>query len=427
MLSESQERMLVVVKRGCQDKVKALFQRWDLACEVIGQVTADGLARIRDGQEVVAEVPVELLTDPPLYRPKSRKPAWLRRLQSLDLDSIPDISPGEANAILLRLLASPDIASKEWVYRQYDHQVQTNTVLGPGGDAAVLRIKGSAKAIALTTDGNGRYCYLDPYAGGVIAVAEAARNLVCVGAQPLAITDCLNLGNPERPDIYYQLKECIRGLAAACRRLDVPVISGNVSLYNETRGEAVYPTPVVGMVGLIPDIASLCTPAFKQEGDLVYLLGGGDGGLEASHYLAMVHGLVAGRPSIDLKLESRLQRCCLSAIRRGIIKSAHDVSDGGLAVALAECCIGGGLGFESFALDSGGRRDQALFGENQSRIIVSVDARDAARLEGIAGREKVPAKALGFVRGRRLVIEFLDLSLEQIEAAWRGGLEKALS
>jgi phosphoribosylformylglycinamidine synthase len=227
MLSESQERMLVVVKRGCQDRVKALFQRWDLASEVIGQVTADGLARIRDGQEVVAEVPVELLIDPPLYCPKGQKPEWLKRLQTLDVAAIPDIPAGEANSVLLRLLASPDIASKEWVYRQYDHQVQTNTAQGPGSDAAVLRIKGSAKAIAITVDGNGRYCYLDPYAGGAIAVAEAARNLVCTGAQPLALTDCLNLGNPERPDIYYQLKECIRGLAAACRCLQVPVISGN--------------------------------------------------------------------------------------------------------------------------------------------------------------------------------------------------------
>ncbi|MEE8174327.1 MAG: phosphoribosylformylglycinamidine synthase subunit PurL [Dehalococcoidia bacterium] len=428
MLSESQERMLVVVKVGCQDKVKALFQRWDLACEVIGQVTADGLARIRDGQEIVAEVPVEILTDPPLYRPKSQKPEWLERLQILDLAAIPDIPPGEANDVLLCLLASPDIASKEWVYRQYDHQVQTNTVQGPGSDAAVLRIKGSVKAIAVTVDGNGRYCYLDPSAGGANAVAEAARHLVCTGAEPLALTDCLNLGNPERPDIYYQLKECIRGLAAACRRLQVPVISGNVSLYNETRGEAVYPTPVVGMVGLIPDIAIQCTPAFKREGDLVYLLGAGDGGLEASQYLVTRHGMVAGRPAIDLKLESRLQRCCLSAIRQGIIRSAHDLSDGGLGVALAECCIGGGLGFKGFAVDGGGRRDQALFGESQSRIIVSVDARDAARLERMAGREKVPLRSLGFVGGNRLVIEGdIDLGLEQIETAWRGGLEEALT
>jgi phosphoribosylformylglycinamidine synthase len=428
MLSESQERMLVVVKRGCQDRVKALFQRWDLASEVIGQVTADGLARIRDGQEVVAEVPVELLTAPPLYRPKSQKPEWLKRLQTLDLAAVPDIPAGEANSVLLRLLASPDFASKEWVYRQYDHQVQTNTAQGPGSDAAVLRIKGSTKAIAVTVDGNGRYCYLDPYAGGAIAVAEAARNLVCTGAQPLALTDCLNLGNPERPDIYYQLKECIRGLAAACRCLQVPVISGNVSLYNETRGEAVYPTPVVGMVGLIPDIASQCTSAFKREGDLVYLLGAGDGGLEASQYLATRHGIVAGRPAIDIKLESRLQRCCLSAIRQGIIRSAHDLSDGGLAVALVECCIGGGLGFNGFPVGRGGRRDQALFGENQSRIIVSVDVKDAARLEKMAGREGVPLRSLGFVGGSRLVMEGdIDLGLEQIEMAWRGGLEEALA
>ena len=339
MLSESQERMLVIVKRGYEDRVKALFDRWELRSDIIGQVTDDGLVRIKEGEGVVAEVPAELLVSPPVYKPSGRKPAWLKQVQSFHPEAIPDLSLDECEVVLLSLLACPDISSKEWIYRQYDHQVQDNTVILPGSDAAVLRIKGTRKGISLTTDGNGRYCYLDPHAGGAIAVAEAARNVVCSGAEPLAITDCLNFGNPERPDIYYQLKECIRGMARACRAFDIPVISGNVSLYNETRGEAVYPTPVVGMVGLIEDIERRCSSAFREDGDAVFLIGSWEEGrLDGSEYLELRHGLVRGKPAIDLDLEKRVQRCCLDAIRRGIIKSAHDCSEGGLAVALAEFC-----------------------------------------------------------------------------------------
>ena len=238
--------------------------------------------------------------------------------------------------MLLKLLACPNIASKRWVYQQYDHQVQTNTVVAPGSAAAVLRIKGTSKGIALTTDGNGRYCYLDPYTGGTIAVAEAARNVVCVGAEPIALTDCLNFGNPEKPEVYYQLEECIKGIAAACRTLDVPVVSGNVSLYNETRGQPVYPTPVVGMLGLIEDINKVCRIGFRDEGDVVAVLGGkkGDSGLGGSEYLEVMHNLVAGSPNLDLDLEKRVQETCLDMIRDGLIKSAHDCSLGGLAVAL---------------------------------------------------------------------------------------------
>ncbi|MCK4964597.1 MAG: phosphoribosylformylglycinamidine synthase II, partial [Dehalococcoidia bacterium] len=223
MLSESQERMLAIVKKGCEDKVKAIFDKWDLRSDIIGEVTDDGMARIKEGEEVVAEVPIELLTTPPFYRPQGIKPAWLDALQKFDLSTIPDIGEN-ASSVLLQMLASPNIASKEWIYRQYDHQVQINTAVPPGSDAAVLRIKGTKKAIALTADGNGRYCYLDPYTGGIIAVAEAARNLACAGAEPLAITDCLNFGNPERPEVYYQLEQCIRGMAQACQILNIPVI-----------------------------------------------------------------------------------------------------------------------------------------------------------------------------------------------------------
>ncbi|MBA7674121.1 Phosphoribosylformylglycinamidine synthase subunit PurL [subsurface metagenome] len=300
----------------------------------------------------------------------------------------------------------------------------------PGGDGGVLRVKGSSKALSFTVDGNGRYCHLDPYAGGAIAVAEAARNLVCTGAKPLAVTDCLNLGNPERKDIYYQLKECIRGIGSACRKLGVPVISGNVSLYNEGKEGAIYPTPICGMVGLNEDISQRCDMGFVGEGDQVFLLGSGfDGvGLGGSEYLELVHGLVRGRPHIDLNLEKRVQSCCLKAIRQGIISSAHDCSDGGLAVTLAECCLRGGLGFKGEGWRFGGRLDAILFGEVQSRIVVSVKSEKVQLLEKIANISRVPVTRLGVVGGRRFTIEnCIDLSLEQTESVWRGSLEKILA
>jgi phosphoribosylformylglycinamidine synthase len=420
MLSESQERMLVVVRKGCQDKVKALFDRWGLHSDIIGRVTDDGIARIKDSKKVVAAAPVDILTDPPLYRVACRKPPWLKKLQSFDLDTVPDLPSKQCQATLLKLLASPNIASKHSVYRQYDHQVQTNTVIPPGRDGAVLRIKDTRKAIALTADGNGRLCYLDPYHGGAMAVAEAARNLVCTGAKPLATTDCLNFGNPEKPDVYYQLKECIRGMAAACRHLNTPVISGNVSLYNEIKGKAIYPTPVVGMVGLIRDVERHCTGGFKDEGDHVFLLGGNGGdGLGGSEYLELVHGLVAGRPVIDLNVEKKAQQCCLSLIRSGSIKSAHDCSDGGLAVALAECCIWGEIGFKG-GWKTRGRLDAALFGEGPSRFIVSAAPAKAAKLEKEATRRGVRLTKLGEVRGTRLIIEGLvNKRISDLKEIWQ--------
>jgi len=426
MLSESQERMLLIVKKGFEDKVKVLFEKWGLDCQIIGQVTEDGIARIREGVRTVAEVPIRLLTDPPLYRIPCKKPSWITKLQRLDLGALPDLSPPECNTALLKLLASPNIASKEQVYRQYDHQVQTNTVVPPGSDAAVLRIKETQKGIALTTDGNGQYCYLDPYRGGAIAVAEAARNLTCSGAEPIAVTDCLNFGSPEKPDVFYQLKECIRGMAAACRKLNIPVISGNVSLYNETRGKAIYPTPVVGMVGLIQNIGHHCTIGFKQAGNLVYLLGNDKltGGLDGSEYLEIQHGMVKGRPCIDLALEKRLQRCCRSLIEHGVINSAHDCSEGGLAVALAECCIAGKRGFISEDWGIEGRLDALLFGEVQSRIVISAAPAKAKQLERVAAQQRVPLKRLGTVEGNRFILEKrLDLTLRQLEESWRRGLE----
>ena len=430
MLSESQERMLVVAKKGYENKVKALFDRWELRSDIIGFVTGDGMARIKEGKKIVAEAPVNVLSSPPVYRKRVQKPEWINKLQSFDITSIPDLSSRKVKGVLLRLLASPNITSKRCVYRQYDHQVGDNTVVLPGSDAAVLRIKGKRKAISLTTDGNGRYCYVNPYLGGVIAISEAARNLVCSGAQPLAITDCLNFGNPERDDVYYQLKECIGGMARTCRALKIPVISGNVSLYNETEGEAIYPTPVVGMVGLIDDVAQHCTSGFKNEGDLVFLLGDNavpDSSIGASEYLDLIHGAIKGNPHIDLEMEKRLHRCCLEAIKRGLLNSAHDCSEGGLAIALAESCTATGLGFTSSEWDIEGRLDAYLFGEAQSRIVVSVAPKSLWKLRKLADHYRISAVKLGVVGGKRFILKgYVDLPLKEIDEVWRGGLEKLL-
>jgi len=351
-------------------------------------------------------------------------------MRRFPMDRLPltGIDPAQ---VLVRLLASPNIASKESVYRQYDNQVQNNTVVTPGSDAALLRIKGTKKGIAVCTDGNGRYCYLDPYQGGAIAVAEACRNLACVGAEPLAITDCLNFGNPERPEVYYQLEECIKGMAEACRVLGVPVVSGNVSLYNETQGQSIYPTPVVGALGLLEDVTRHATQGFKEEGDAVVLLGVGEvvgkpSNLGGSEFLEVVHRKVAGQPTIDLELEMRVQQLCRRTIRRGLASSAHDCSDGGLAVALAECCISGALGFRG-DLEIKGRWDAALFGEAQSRILVSLPQKNLPELERSAGELGVPLVRLGTVAGSHFTIpDLIDLPLEAISHTWRDGLEKAL-
>ncbi len=433
MLSESQERMLVIVNRGCENKIKSLFDHWELRSNIIGQVTDSGLVVVKAGEETVAEIPVNLLVSPPLYRRRSKRPAWLAELQSFDASIIPDVKPRQCNSTLLRLLASPNIASKECVYRQYDHQVMDNSVVLPGGDAAVLRIKGTKKGISLTADGNGRCCYIDPFLGGVIAVAEAARNLVCSGAEPLAITDCLNFGNPERDEVYYQLKECIKGMARACRELRIPVISGNVSLYNETKGEAVYPTPVIGMVGIVDNINRHCTMSFKDEGDVAFLLSGSEGSLDGSveslggsEYLQLVHGLVKGKPAIDLSLEKRVQRCCLEAIKRGIIKSAHDCSEGGLAVAIAESCVAGDIGF-SGDWEVKGRLDSTFFGEYRPAIVVSIPPDSIAKMNRIARRWQVPLTWLGEVGGKRLLVKrYIDLSLAEAQRAWQEGLKRLL-
>ena len=442
MLSESQERMLLVALPERVDEVKAVFERWDVDCREIGRVIAEPEAQIFDGAEPVAHLPIQPLSEAPAYRLKGTPSAddVARRAMSLADLPLPECGPEET---LLRLLAAPNIASKRPVYRQYDHQVQTNTVAGPGGsDAAVLRVKGTRKAIAVAVDGNGRHCFLDPFVGGQIAVAEVCRNISCTGARPLALTDCLNFGNPLRADIYYQLEECIRGMALASETLDAPVVSGNVSLFNETQGQAVHPTPVVGALGLLEDAAKTVGAGFTAEGLAVVLLGPGIGtaataDLAGSEYLNVMHGLTAGQPSIDLGLERLVQETCREGIKQGLVLSAHDCSDGGLAVALAESCILGDVGFRlQGSLDSSPRWDAALFGEKQSRIVVSVERDRMHLLEDLAHANGVPASLLGYTNGSAFQIgsrdedgastqNGVDVPVAQLAAVWNQALEEA--
>ncbi|MBO8137169.1 MAG: phosphoribosylformylglycinamidine synthase subunit PurL [Desulfotomaculum sp.] len=436
MLSESQERMLVVVKKGTEDKVKEIFNKWDLEAVVVGRVTGDGMLRLTEGQQLVAEVPAKALTDEaPVYQRPYSEPEYLKEAQNLSPVKIP--IPDNYEQVLLDLLASPNIASKEWVYRQYDHMVGTNTVVRPGSDAAVLRVKGTKKGIAMTTDCNPRYCYLDPYMGGMIAVAEAARNLVCSGAKPLAITNCLNFGNPEKPGVMWQFRRAVQGMSEACRKLNTPVTGGNVSFYNETKGTAVYPTPTVGMVGLIEDLDYCCTQDFKDEGDIIILVGETRVELGGSEYLSVVHGL-EGRgtpPQLDLELERKVQQAVLEAIKKGLVKSAHDCSEGGLAVALAESCISGGIGAEIYSIENI-RGDALLFGESQSRIIISASENNVAELIRHLTLMEVPFTRLGTVGGEELRINLMDsgcaagrprpvinLPVAEMESRWRGAVK----
>ncbi|MBX6342155.1 MAG: phosphoribosylformylglycinamidine synthase subunit PurL, partial [Thermomicrobiaceae bacterium] len=348
MLSESQERMLVIVTPEGLDEVRAIFSHYDLHSDVIGRVTDDGLVRVLDGGELVAEIPARLLTDEcPVYVREGRESPDIAARRQRDLSSLPDLardgrSPRDA---LLRLLASPNVASRAPIYETYDYTILSNTVVEPGaGDAAVLRVKGTRLGIAVKTDCNPRYCFLDPYLGGMHAVAEAARNVSCVGAEPLAITNCLNFGNPEKPEVYFQLQRAIDGMAAACRALGTPVVSGNVSLYNESGEEAILPTPTVGMVGRLEDVERRVGMGFAGGG-AVYLLGPVKATLGASEYVAVAHGLSAGAPpALDLDLERRVQGATRAAVAAGEVTAAHDCSEGGLAVALAECCVVGGVG-----------------------------------------------------------------------------------
>ena len=430
MLSESQERMLCIVQRGHEEEVAAVFRKWGLNAAIIGEVTDDGIVTVCEGDKVVAQVPAVSLADEcPTYYLDTAEPEYIASVQGWDLTSLPQ--PDDPDEVLLKLLASPTIASKEWIYSQYDHMVQTNTVVLPGSDAAVLRIKGTGKAIAVTADCNGRYCYLDPYLGAQIAVAEAARNLSCSGARPLGVTDCLNFASPQRPEVFWQFRRAVEGMAAACEHFGLPVVSGNVSFYNETPEQAIFPTPVVGMVGLIEDVQRHCTAAFKAPGQHVVLLGPGPAqgeadGIGGSEYLKVIHGLEVGRPPrLDLDLEVALHELLRSAIAKGLVASAHDCSEGGAAVALAEACILGGIG----AIIEWNAGPASLFAEVQSRAVVTVSEGNLKALLSAAEAAAVPARLIGRTGGTYLGVRYgADLLKEfrvdvlQMEKVWRGAI-----
>jgi phosphoribosylformylglycinamidine synthase len=425
MLSESQERMLLIVNEKNEQTIIETCDKWDLDYAHIGTVTDTNHVEIWLNGIKEADLPVDILTDPPLYTLHGSQSAEAKAFADCDLGDLPfpTISVREA---LLTMLSHPDIASKEWVYRQYDHMVQTNTVIPPGADAAVIRVTDSDLGIALATDGNGRYCQADPFQGGAIAIAEATRNLICVGAEPVALSDCLNFGNPEKPEVAFQLEQCIQGMRAACLALDVPIISGNVSLYNETRGEAIYPTPVIGSVGLVDDIHRALKPGFKQAGDLVLLLGSGTmdhkpQDLAASLALEELHSTSGGMLSIDLDLETKLQKTCLALIREGMIESAHDCADGGLGVAFAESCMPLSIGF-SLETPLPERWDAALFSETQSRVIISVRSEKLKDVAQLITQNQVPWMSLGHTTDGELNLGESSLTIPEIEAAFTSRL-----
>ena len=425
LLSESQERMLLVAKEGTEDDVKRVFEKWDLDAVAIGRVTDDRQFRAFFEGVEVARIPISALTrEAPVYQRPVERPKLQDQLEQLDFADIEE--PTDLGSTVKVLIGSSNIASKEWVYRQYDHFVRNNTVIAPGADAAVIRIKGTEKGLALTVDGNSRYCYLDPYVGGALAVAEAARNLACVGARPLGLTDCLNFGSPENPEVMWQFSQVIEGMRDACIALKVPVVSGNVSFYNETDGVPIYPTPTVGMVGLIDKVASAITPWFKAAGDVVVLLGRTREELGGSEYLKVVHGRVKGTPPwIDLRLEQAVQSCCIAAIEKSILRSAHDISDGGIAIALAECCISGpekplGVRIEMREMIRG---DALLFSESQSRIVVSLAEENLEQLRQVAAEHHVPMQVIGSVGGTSFVVQpLLRLPVDELRAIWSAGL-----
>jgi phosphoribosylformylglycinamidine synthase len=436
MLSESQERMLLVVERGREHDVEAVFEKWDLHAVKVGEVTAGTRLKIHERGTLVGDVPNRALTDEaPLYHRPMTVPPWQQDVQRLSTDAL---GPAPAaQAVFERLLAVPTIASKRWAYRQYDHTVGTNTIAQPGMSAAVVRVKGTARALAISVDGNGRYGYLDPYTGAMLAVAEAARNVACAGAEPIGATNNLNFGNPERPEIMWQIGEAVRGIGDACRALSVPITGGNVSLYNETEGRAIYPTPVLGVVGLLEDASQTTTRSFTREGASIVLLGDNRGEIGGSEYLAVMHRTVAGRPpAIDLGREAALQSLIVKLIREGVVESAHDCSEGGLAVAIAECTFdSGGIGAVVNVADAGVAGpfgvNATLFGESASRIVVSAPRERVDAILAAAATAGITAVEIGSTGGDRLQISVdgrlaIDVTVAAAENAWATAIERKM-
>ncbi|MFA6234235.1 MAG: phosphoribosylformylglycinamidine synthase subunit PurL, partial [Bacteroidota bacterium] len=429
LLSESQERMLVVARQGNEDRVKEIFKKWDLHAVTIGHVTGDGMVTIEHDGEVKAVVPADSLAlggGAPVYIREARRPDYLDITMAFRMESIP--LPADCSKILTSLLASPNIASKRWVFEQYDTSVRTNTAQGPGGDAAVIRVKGTRRALAVKTDCNGRYVYLNPRKGAQIAVAESARNVVCTGAEPLAITNCLNFGNPYKPEVYYQFKEACAGMGEACRLFGTPVTGGNVSFYNENPDGAVFPTPVIGMLGLIGDVDHITQAGFKNEGDRIILLGINRNDINGSEYLATIHGITGGdAPYLDLDEEHRLHGLLLKLIHSGLVSSAHDISDGGLAVSLAESCFLGKVEMgATVQIESDGvRKDALYFGESQSRVVISSAPGSVDKILAEAAAAGIGASVIGVTGGDRLRINIdVDLEVAQISEAYMTALPK---
>ncbi len=436
MLSESQERMLAIVRNGAEERIAAIFRKWELNAVVIGHVTDDGIVRVMEGDQIAAEIPAYALTEMcPTYELQAQAPGYIEKVQAFDPLTMPE--PTDYGATLRKLLASPTIASKRWVTEQYDSMVQTQTVFGPGeGDAAVIRIKGTGQGIALKTDGNGRYCALDPFVGGQIAVAEAARNVACVGGRPAGITDGLNFGNPEKPAAFWQFRKAVEGIASATEAFGIPVVSGNVSFYNETPDGAIFPTPIIGMLGILEDVNRRCGLAFGEEGDVLVLLraiSDPTGGLGGSEFLAVIHNQEAGfPPRVDLAAERRLQECLLAGIGQGLFASAHDCSDGGLAVCLTECAVPDGVGAAVLLRyeDFGNLPPSAiLFGEEQGRVVVSLKSeRQLKKVEQLAQQHGITAQWIGTVGGDRLRIAIdgeplVDEPIAELAGVYGGAID----
>jgi phosphoribosylformylglycinamidine synthase len=428
MLSESQERMLLVVKKGREREVEEIFDKWDLHAAQVGVVTGDGLLRVKDRGTLVAEIPnVALVDEAPVYNRPMSRPAYLDEVRRFDPSTLPVADPQDA---LFRILSAPTVANKRWVYRQYDHMVRTNTIVLAGMGAGVVRVKGTSRALAMSVDGNGRYGYLDPRRGAMLAVAEAARNVACAGAEPIGATNCLNFGNPERPEIMWQFAEAVQGIGEACRALDVPITGGNVSLYNETDGKAIYPTAVIGVVGLIDHAALALSRTFRGEGDAIVLFGETFDELGGSEYLKTIHAQVSGEPPrLDLRRERALIELLVGSARAGLLRSAHDCSDGGFAVTLAECAFDtGGLGCDVDLPAGGLRVDAALFSESASRAIVTAAEADVSSLLQMAARASVPARPIGRTGGTRLKMAVdghteIDCDVREAERHWSTALE----
>jgi len=432
MLSESQERMLIVIEKGFEKELHTIFSKWDLHCTEIGIVTDTGMLEVYQGNKKVAEIPSEELVlggGAPQYDMPISEPKYFNTINDFSIDSISE--PTDYNKVLLTLLSCPNITSKHFVYNQYDSTVRSNTVQGPGGDGAVIRLKGTNKGLAVSTDCNGRYVYLNPRMGGQIAVVESARNVVCSGGEPIAITNCLNFGNPQDPEIYWQFKEAVTGIGEACRTLNTPVTGGNVSFYNETGDSAVYPTPVIGMVGLLENINQSTTMEFKDAGDFIVTIGALNGSIGGSEYLKTIHNTIKGPiPNLNIELEMGVQELCLEAIKKGIIKSAHDLSDGGLAINISESLLfsSSGLGAK-LDLDRKLRTDELLFGECQSLIVVTLEESALYELVLLSKKLDVHTQTIGRVTDTNNLIinDSINISRKKIEKAYFHSLEHIMS